>query len=64
MENRYRAYCPQCNVALGNEVGYAIALGHAQQHARVTGHCLQVCEASTWTPVETVAGEPSLPLWE
>jgi hypothetical protein len=35
----------------------------AQDHARITGHPVQLCTADTWTAIETIVGEPALPLW-
>lgn len=56
-------YCAECSVTLGRPARYAVALGHAQQHARITGHVVVLADAS-WTVVDTVYGEPSLPLWD
>jgi len=64
MENPMTAYCPSCNVRLGGDATYAVAVGNAQVHASICGHPVQLVDATTWEAVETVSGEPSLPLWE
>lgn len=64
MDERLHAYCPECSCTLGSAAGYALAVGHAQQHARITGHVVQLAVADTWEAVETIHGEPSLPLWD
>lgn len=58
------AYCPTCNVTLGHEGRYAHAVRNGQTHATVTGHPTHVCDGRNWQVVETVSGEPSLPLWD
>lgn len=58
-------YCPSCSCTLGSEwTRWTVAIGHAQQHARITGHAVQLVDARTWTALETIPGEPSLPLWD
>jgi hypothetical protein len=58
------AYCPECNATLGGEGRYATAVRHAQTHATVTGHPVHLVDARAWTVLETLSGEPSLPLWD
>jgi hypothetical protein len=58
------AYCPSCSVTVlraGTEHAAELA---AQHHSRITGHVLQLTDAVTWRVLRSVAGEPSLPLWE
>jgi hypothetical protein len=58
-------YCASCSTSLvsrGREHHVAVAI--AQDHARVTGHPVSLATADTWTHVETIVGEPALPLWE
>lgn len=57
------AYCAECSVTLGAPSRYAVALAHAQQHARVTGHVVVLAD-DRWQVADTVYGEPSLPLWD
>lgn len=63
-DDRTIAYCPSCNVTLGHEGRYARSVSHAQVHATVTGHPVHVVSALNWSVVETLSGEPSLPLWD
>jgi hypothetical protein len=64
VEHPYTAYCASCSVRLGGDVGEGEAREHARQHARVTGHPVQLVDARDWVTLETIVGEPSLPLWE
>lgn len=64
MNHPWTAYCPSCDVRLGGDVGEGEARGHAKQHARVTGHPVHLVDAARWRVVETIVGEPSLPLWD
>jgi hypothetical protein len=64
VESPCAAYCPDCNVRLGGDVRYAQAVSYAQTHATVTGHPVHVVDARSWSVLETVSGEPSLPLWD
>lgn len=58
------AYCPSCSHQLGaGSKFYSDVVGNAQTHASVTGHFVQIVQQDTWTTIETVAGEPALPLW-
>lgn len=59
------AYCPQCSASLtARAVAPDVARIIGQQHAQITGHVVNVVLADTWTVVSTLAGEPSLPLWD
>lgn len=59
------AYCPSCSTTVHSRV-VAPEVAHvmASQHAQITGHVVNLVLADTWTVVDTVAGEPSLPLWD
>lgn len=59
----YLAYCPECSHSLGHGGRYALAVANGQQHARITGHVVSVVYEPTWQHVETLYGEPGLPLW-
>jgi hypothetical protein len=59
------AYCPSCSVPVGERTRYLErARDQATLHARITGHTVQIADGVNWQAVETVAGEPSLPMWE
>ena len=58
------AYCPSCSVRLGGEDTFGDAAAHAQVHASVTGHPVHIVACEDWAVVETVSGEPSLPMWD
>lgn len=59
------AYCPSCSATLTPRVVHdAVARVLGQQHAQITGHVVNVVLSDTWTVVGTLAGEPSLPLWD
>jgi hypothetical protein len=61
----YVVYCPSCSATIGGSRRSLDELRHrAQDHAQVTGHVVNLVAAATWVSVETIAGEPSLPLWE
>jgi hypothetical protein len=60
----YGAYCPSCSVTIhrgGTERAAELAATH---HATITGHVVQLTDAVLWRVLRSVAGEPSLPLWE
>ena len=57
-------YCPQCSHRVGPEVGEAWAEEAAWEHSRLTGHVVQLVDADSHVALRSVAGEPSLPLWD
>lgn len=58
-------YCPSCSASLTpRALQEDVARVIGQQHAQITGHVVNLVIADTWTVVDTLAGEPSLPLWE
>jgi hypothetical protein len=59
-----QAYCPTCNVALGLPSSDLIARSHAQTHSSICGHPTHVVDANTWQVLDTLSGEPALPLWD
>lgn len=58
------AYCPSCNKALCGGGTYGNAVARAQVHCTVAGHPVQIVDLLSWKSIETVAGEPALPLWD
>lgn len=59
------AYCAQCSASMTpRAVHEDVARIVGQQHAQITGHVVGLVVADTWTQVDTLAGEPSLPLWD
>lgn len=64
-ERTHVAYCPQCSATLNSRaLQELVARLIGQQHAQITGHVVNLVIADTWTVVDTLAGEPSLPLWD
>lgn len=64
MVETYAVYCPTCSVRLGLEAPWAKAHADAQVHASITGHVVNLVDPESWRVTETVAGSPSLPLWD
>jgi hypothetical protein len=64
MEPQTYAYCPSCNKPLSRGDTYANSVARAQVHAGVTGHFVSVAYSADSTHIETIAGEPGLPLWD
>lgn len=62
--NRAVPYCAECSTSVGPPVPLPRARVAAQEHARITGHVVQLADVATWRPLGSVAGEPALPLWE
>ena len=58
------AYCPSCSASLGTPGELDRARDQAVTHCRVTGHVVQLVDAASWSAVESVYGEPGLPLWD
>lgn len=59
------AYCPSCSASLTpRPLQEDVARVIGQQHAQITGHVVNLVLSDTWTVVDTLAGEPSLPLWD
>lgn len=58
-------YCPSCSAPIDGPTEYLErARDAATTHARITGHVVQIATRDPWRAVETISGEPSLPLWD
>lgn len=58
-------YCPSCSLSVvRSSRSEANAIRACEDHARITGHVVHLVDAGTWSVIDTIAGEPSLPLWE
>jgi hypothetical protein len=41
-----------------------VAERHAQEHADITGHPVQLTDVESWSAIRTVPGSGCLPLWD